>query len=69
MLSRMRITDKAVDEFIEIYREEFGEEISRSEASEIAFQLVNLYETLAMRLEHEKSMPSDPQRQPIGFRA
>lgn len=45
----MRIIDQALDDFIELYKEEFGEEISRSEASEIAFRLVTLYEALAVR--------------------
>ena len=37
MLGNMRIHDATLDEFIQIYREEFGEEINRSEASEMAF--------------------------------
>jgi hypothetical protein len=49
ILVRMRITEKVLDEFIAIYREEFREEISRSEASEMASRLLTLYETLAKR--------------------
>jgi hypothetical protein len=50
MLGDMRINDTALDEFIQIYREEFGDEINRSDASEMAFRLVTLYETLSRRL-------------------
>lgn len=66
----MRITDEAVDEFIKLYREEFGHEISRSEASKIAFELVTLYETLAKRLPNGfVFLTSDETpRQRIGFR-
>jgi hypothetical protein len=46
MLHRMRITDKAIDEFVELYKEEFDEDIDRAEASEIAFRLMTLYEAL-----------------------
>lgn len=46
----MRITDETLDQFIELYKEEFGEEISRSEASEMAFRLITLYEALARKL-------------------
>lgn len=65
----MRITDKAIDEFMAKYREEFGEEISRSEASEMAFRLVTLYETLANRLPNDTDcgLPNKKPHRPIGF--
>lgn len=65
----MRITDEAVDEFIKLYREEFGHEISRSEASKIAFELITLYETLAKRLPNGLVASDEKPNRPIGFRA
>lgn len=35
------IPDKAVDKFIELYRLEFGEDISRADAIEMATRLLN----------------------------
>ena len=68
----MRISDQALDEFIELYREEFEEEIGRSEASEMASRVVRLYETLARPLSaedaHGRVPPDDQTHQPIGFR-
>jgi len=60
----MRITDEALDEFIELYREERGEEIGRDEANEIASRLVVLYQALARK---SPMQPDDPPRPPIGF--
>ena len=73
ILPDMRISDRALDEFIELYREEFGEEIGRSEASEMAFRLATLYELLAKQRPGENDAgdaiaPDDQSRQPIGFR-
>lgn len=42
----MRLPDEAIDQFCTIYREEFGEEISRNEAAEIGTRLVNLIKLL-----------------------
>lgn len=42
----MRLPDEAIDQFCAIYREEFGEEISRDEATEIGTRLVNLIKLL-----------------------
>ena len=66
----MRITEEAVDAFIGLYREEFGAEIGRSEAREIAFQLVTLYEALATRLPNDADhpLPTEKFHRPIGFR-
>ncbi len=69
----MHISEKALDEFIAIYKEEFGEEISRGDASEMAFRLVTLYERLAKRLPEEIGagplMPTEHHsQQTIGFR-
>ena len=43
----MRITDKALDEFIEIYNEDFGRELNREKAREAIFRITKLYELLA----------------------
>ena len=68
----MKISDQALTEFVELYREEFEEEISRSEAGEMAFRLVTLYEVLARRLPNEDAStlmpPHVEQPRPIGFR-
>jgi hypothetical protein len=65
----MRIHDTALNEFIQIYREEFGEEINRSEASEMAFRLVTLYEALVKRLPSDVGVrsPVDLPQRKIGF--
>lgn len=39
----LRISNADLDEFIAIYKEEFGEEISHADAHEIASRLVMLY--------------------------
>jgi hypothetical protein len=39
----MRITDDAVNEFIQLYEEEFGERLSGPEARELASNLCELY--------------------------
>ena len=69
-----RIPDKELDEFIAIYEEEFGEEISRKEASEMAFRLLTFYELLARKLPNEHNVLAgvterDDDHRPIGFRA
>lgn len=71
--SGMRIPDQALDEFIEIYKEEFGEDISRREAGEVASRLLALYELLARKLPNERKSPPAPTQpvdghSPIGFR-
>lgn len=69
------ISDKALDEFIAIYREEFAEDISRAAAGEMASRLLTLYELLARKLpndkiSHPKPRGEDEQVHPkIGFRA
>lgn len=60
----MRIPNEALDELIELYRQEFGAEIGRDEANEIASRLVVLYD----RLTKNRPMPlDDPPHSPIGF--
>lgn len=69
----MRIPDKGLDEFIEIYKEEFGEELSRTKASEMASDLIALYQRLARRLPDVVASPSTSMQlpddhPPLGFR-
>lgn len=47
------VSDKRVAEFIEAYREEFGEEISSGEASILLLQLTELYFTIARPLPND----------------
>lgn len=50
----MQIPDDALDEFIAIYGAEFGEEIDREEASEMAAGVLRLYELFARKLPNGK---------------
>jgi hypothetical protein len=59
----MGISDKALDEFIEIYREEFGEKIDRSAATEMAQRVLALYRLLRRKLPENTMDDNDP----IGF--
>jgi hypothetical protein len=45
----MRISDEALDEFVESYREEFGDDISRDEASEMAIRILTFYTLLSKK--------------------
>jgi hypothetical protein len=69
----MNIAPEALDEFIAIYKEEFGEEIDRREATEMAHRVLTLYRLLMKKLPDEQiSSPSPMQREanghpPIGF--
>ena len=53
MLGRMKINDKDLEEFKRIYFAEYGEELSRAEASEIANNLVDFYTLLSEPLPSE----------------
>lgn len=69
----MQIPEEALNEFIAIYKAEFGEEISRRDASEMAFRVLRLYELLAKTLPNgETTTPAATQpadgRPSIGFR-
>jgi hypothetical protein len=52
----MQISDEAVDELIKLYKEEFNEDITRSQASEMAFRLVTLYELLSQKLPNRQEI-------------
>lgn len=70
----MKIPDEALNEFIEIYREEFEEDIDRAEASQMASRLLKLYELLSRKLPNENTShpkphdETDEDHPPIGFR-
>jgi hypothetical protein len=51
----MQISDEALNEFIAIYKTEFGEEISRKDAGEMALRVLKLYELLERQLPDEKT--------------
>lgn len=66
----MQISDEAVSEFMRIYKEEYGEELSRGEADEMASRLVTLYGLLMKKLPNEQTVvprpPDEPPRS-MGF--
>ena len=51
----MRLSDDQLNEFISIYREEFGAELDRLRAEELAGDLLRLYEALASRRAQEST--------------
>ena len=53
--SGMQISDEALNDLMAIYKEEFGEEIDRREATEMAHRLIALYTLLAKKLPKETS--------------
>lgn len=69
----MQVSDEALNEFIALYKVEFGEELSRKDASEMALSVLRLYELLAKTLPNgETTTPAATQptdgRPSIGFR-
>jgi hypothetical protein len=65
----MNISANMLDEFISIYKDEFGEEIKRKEANEIASRLLILYERLARSMPVSSTdHPASDDRHRIGFR-
>ena len=69
----MQISEDALNEFIAIYKAEFGEDISRKDASEMALRVLKLYELLERQLpEGKRAKPAVTQltdgRLRIGFR-
>lgn len=68
MLTRMKISDEALEEFAKLYKDEFNDDITKAQASEMVFGLVTLYELLAQKLpEKHITPPGDPSREPMGF--
>ncbi len=66
MLSSMRISEEELQEFIQLYKKEFGEELSMTEASEVAGNFVSLYELLAEPLPGEQNSPTSSQSDSAG---
>jgi len=50
----MQISDDALDEFMALYRVEFGKELSRQEALEMATRMINLYQIIYRPLPGER---------------
>ena len=50
----MQISDEALEEFIRLYQEAFGETITLAEAREMARRLVHLYKILLRPLPGER---------------
>ena len=53
----MAISDESLDEFIDLYANEFGEHLSRAEARPIATNLVNLYRMVMQPLPNPGAEP------------
>ena len=58
----MQITDERINEFIKLYAEEFGEELSIAEAREVASNLCNLYELLLSPTPEELKAQGEAER-------
>ncbi len=57
----MEISQETIEEYKEIYKEDFGKEITDGEAREIITRVVILYEVLYSPLPHEKNPPEASQ--------
>lgn len=51
----MQVDDEAIREYLDLYRQDFGAELSFERAREIATRLVTLYEMLARPIPRELS--------------
>jgi hypothetical protein len=65
----MKVPDAAIEEFKELYEQEFGERISRGEAAEMASNVLLLYRLLSRALPEHRVTQPDADHRPIGFRA
>jgi hypothetical protein len=71
----VRFSEKAIDEFIQIYEEEYGETIDRTTATAMAYRVLALYRLLRRKLPEgyvprEQPKPRDAgevDASPIGF--
>lgn len=61
----MQLSDTAIQEYIQLYREDFGEELSVGEALAIATRLVTLYALLCRPLPAENVPEAQPYAEPI----
>jgi hypothetical protein len=50
----MQLSEEELDEFIQIYKKEYGEDISHAEGRKITFRLLTLYELLARKVPEEQ---------------
>jgi len=50
----MRLSKEALEEFKQIYKEEFGEDLTDAEAEEMATRVMRLYELLFRPLPSER---------------
>ena len=50
----MRLSKEALEEFKQIYKEEFGEDLTDAEAEEMATRVMRLYELLSRPLSSER---------------
>lgn len=64
----MQISDEDLEEFMRLYTAEFGEALSKAEASEIAGRFVDLYTLLAEPLPSEQAVSPKPQLGELGSR-
>ena len=56
----MQISDEDLEEFMRLYTAEFGERLSKEEASEVAGRFVDLYTLLAEPLPSEQEGAAEP---------
>jgi len=56
----MQISDEDLEEFMRLYTAEFGQQLSKAEASEIAGRFVDLYMLLAEPLPSEQEGAAKP---------
>ena len=54
----MRLSEKAIDELRAIYKEEFGEDISRDDAAEMGDRLLRLVRLLLRPLPDTSTIPA-----------
>jgi len=57
-MSAMKLDHEDIEEFKNIYRKEFGEELSDAQAHEMAGRVMRLYELLARPFPSEPPGPS-----------
>lgn len=57
----MRLSDQAIEELREIYRQEYGQDLSPDQAAEIGSRLLDLIRLLSRPLP-ERGQPPDPSR-------
>ena len=53
----MQLSDASIQEYIQLYREDFGKELTIGEARAIATRLVTLYELLCQPFPDQHTMP------------